>query len=123
MSCVSHGVILKRVKKEDAAKVKALTQMQMIGKKKKKLESSDGCCQVPWCSYITSMKENMYPPETATAQSGWGWGDGTADLAPSCQNIRYHNCPLAGSDPPDTAVGIAERAVAPNGGFLTLGLR
>lgn len=35
MSCVSHGVILKRVKKEDAAKVKALTQMQMIGKKKK----------------------------------------------------------------------------------------
>lgn len=37
MSCVSHGVILKRVKKEDAAKVKALTQMQMIGKKKKKI--------------------------------------------------------------------------------------
>ena len=70
MSCVSHGVILKRVKEDAAAKVKALTQMQ-IGKKKS-LKSSDGCCQVPRCLHITSMKENIYPPETATVQSGWG---------------------------------------------------
>lgn len=29
MSCVSHGVILKRVKKDAAAKVKAVTQRQI----------------------------------------------------------------------------------------------
>lgn len=42
VSCVSHGVFLKRVKKDDAAKVKALAQMQK--EKKKCLKSSNGCC-------------------------------------------------------------------------------
>lgn len=55
ISCVSHEVILKRVKKDDAAKAKAITQMQ-IKKKKNSLKSSDGCCQVPRCSHISSMK-------------------------------------------------------------------
>lgn len=35
MSCVSHGVILRRVKKDAAAKVKAVTQMQIDRKKKR----------------------------------------------------------------------------------------
>lgn len=34
VSCVTHGVIVKRVKKDAAAEVKAATQMQ-IGKKKR----------------------------------------------------------------------------------------
>lgn len=58
MPCVRHGVILKRVKKDAAAKVKAVTQMQI--KTKNRLRSSNGCCQVPGCSYITCMKENSY---------------------------------------------------------------
>lgn len=52
MPRVSHGVILKRVKKGAAAKVKAVTQMQ-IKKKKNRLKSSNRCCQVPECSSIT----------------------------------------------------------------------
>jgi len=45
-SHVSHGVVLKRVKKDDAAKAKAVPQMQ-IEKQKRSLKSSNGCCQVP----------------------------------------------------------------------------
>lgn len=34
MPCMNHGVILKRVKKDAAAKVKAVTQMQILKKLK-----------------------------------------------------------------------------------------
>lgn len=51
MPCVSHGVILKRVKKDATAKVRAVTQTQI--QKENRLKSSNRCCQVPECSYIT----------------------------------------------------------------------